>query len=85
MYNIGREIFIEIGEFIISYEGPKSLKEFKEILLYENGYIEVNAVFEISGLQKIEEDYIDLEYLLSKKGYNSNEILSRIENIEIKK
>lgn len=83
LYNTGRYVHIKIGNIHLRYLGPKSLVEFIKINLYDDGYIEVDTKFNRGGKIEIEEDYIDVTDILQDFGYNTKEVLSRVNNFII--
>lgn len=83
-------VHINIQDIHIQYLGPYSLVSFVKVNQFSDGVIYVDTEFKnkIDKTNKIkttiEEDYIDIGYLLEENGYDSNTIIKNISNIEIR-
>lgn len=85
IYNVGRQIHIQMENIHVQYIGSKSLSRFIEVNDYSDGCISVEAEFNIDDQLVQEEDYIDLRDVLSDYNYNSEKIIKSITKIEIGK
>ena len=70
--------FIANGK-TISFKTPKSLERYSNILKWDNGYLEVMAVY--NGKETVE--YIDLVPILENLLINSQEFLRNIKRVKI--
>lgn len=83
VYNIGRQIHIQIDNIHVQYLGSKALSKFLNINNYSDGYISVNTEFKIDNRLEVEEDYIDLRDVLGDYNYDVEKIIKSISNIKI--
>jgi hypothetical protein len=83
VYNIGRQIHIQIDNIHIQYLGSKALNKFLCINSYSDGCISINTEFNIDNQLEVEEDYIDLRDVLGDYNYNTEKIINSISKIKI--
>lgn len=81
--NDGRTVKIKIGNIHLQYLGPKNLIRFKKITDVSGGCISVDTEFSNEGVVEVEEDYIDLEDILSEYDYDVNKVLDSITEYRI--
>ncbi len=77
----GDMAIFEYNGVLIRFKVSKSLKAFKKILLWDNGYIEVIADYDKQGET---EEYIDLIPILNNLYMEPNAFLKDIEEVKIK-
>lgn len=83
VYNIGRQIHIQIDNIHVQYLGSKALSKFLNINNYSDGCISVNTEFKIDNRLEVEEDYIDLRDVLGDYNYDVEKIIKSISSIKI--
>lgn len=83
VYNIGRQIHIQIDKIHVQYLGSKALSRFIKINSYADGCISIDTEFKIGNKHVIEEDYIDLRDIFNDYNYNTDSIINSISKIDI--
>lgn len=83
VYNIGRQIHIQIDNIHVQYLGSKVLNRFIKVNNYADGCISIDTEFKIENKYVIEEDYIDLRDVFSDYNYDTDSIINSITKIEI--
>jgi len=84
IYNVGRNVHVEIGDIHMEYVGPYSLVRFIKINKFDSGVIHVDTEFKIENQSWTDEDYIDLGYLFIENDYDAETMISNIKEIKIK-
>lgn len=79
IYNKGRDIHIEMNNMHIQYTGSKALEKFIRVNRFNNGVIYLQTKFKYGE----EEDYIDLNDILTEFNYDSDKIIESIGDIKI--
>lgn len=83
VYNIGRQIHIQLDNIHVQYLGSKALNRFIKINSYVDGCISIDTEFKIGNEHVIEEDYIDLRDIFNNYNYDTDNIINSITKIEI--
>lgn len=83
VYNIGRQIHIQIDNIHIQYIGSKALNKFIRVNDYSDGCISVETEFNINSQLMKEEDYIDLRDVFADYNYDIEKIIKSISEIKI--
>lgn len=83
VYNIGRQIHLQIDNIHIQYIGSKALNKFIKVNNYSDGCISVETEFNINNQLIKEEDYIDLRDAFADYNYDIDKIIKSITEIKI--
>lgn len=83
VYNIGRQIHIQLNNIHVHYLGSKALSRFIKINSYADGCISIDTEFKIGNKHVTEEDYIDLRDIFNDYNYNTDSIINSITKIEL--
>lgn len=83
VYNIGRQIHIQLDNIHVQYLGSKALNRFIKINSYVDGCISIDTEFKIGNEHVTEEDYIDLRDIFNNYNYDTDNIINSITKIEI--
>lgn len=79
--NEGRYTIFTFGDTRLKFIAPRSLQEYKQVIKWDKGYIEVLTKY--SHNEDLEEEYIDLVPILRKLYINPDEFLKSIKTVEV--
>lgn len=80
LYNTGRNVHLELNNIHIQYLGSKALQKFVKVNRFEEGVIYVETQFSYGS----DEDYIDVEDVLSEFNYDAEKLIPEIKQVIIK-